>query len=139
MEQFVASNTLDNTCILKFFDLTISESKNNFLKYVWQIKIDAQHDLFLEHFPERPILPGAIVVATILNLMSKTIFKLNNCLYCCRRMEKVTFLNAITPRLSNLKLDCKFIFNNDVIIVQSVITDNSSSYFRGSFIFGKES
>ena len=71
------------------------------------VKLNAEHDIFLGHFPGSPVLPGVCIVQIIKEMLSEII---KNDLMLVKS-NSIKFLNLISP-LHNLIINFDFKFKN---------------------------
>ena len=67
--------------------------------YLFTVRIDWTHDVFNGHFPEHPVVPGALLLDLIINLNDRSNENAGQ-----SNLKNVKFLKAITPEIK--EIDC---------------------------------
>jgi 3-hydroxyacyl-[acyl-carrier-protein] dehydratase len=104
--------------------------------YVAELKINAEHPLFVGHFPGQPVVPGVCMIEIVRELLELS-------LQAKIRMQKAAyfkFLSVIDPRHDPaIKARLHYSINTDGDFdVESSFTKNETLCFKGRAVFRKE-
>jgi 3-hydroxyacyl-[acyl-carrier-protein] dehydratase len=98
------------------------------------LEIDKHHSIFEGHFPGQPVLPGAVMLQMIKEVLQNSL----NCAMCLKKADQIKFLGLIDPQINNvLKLSLSYNQDdNDLLMVKAniVFKNNISLKFKGTFI-----
>ena len=102
-------------------------------KDISEIMIDEKHDVFKGHFPDKPILPGVLMIAVIGSVLEKVTNE--------KRMmvegENIKYLSVVDPTIdSRLTVDLSLkIDENNYYEVKSALRNGEKTFmkFKGKF------
>lgn len=101
-----------------------TKDKNN---YTYSISFNEKHRIFLSHFPNNPIVPGACIIEIIRELTSQT---LNKTLYI-NLIKNVKFLNVIVPNSNKeIILETSIAENNNTFSLTAILHSKSTTYSK---------
>jgi 3-hydroxyacyl-[acyl-carrier-protein] dehydratase len=98
------------------------------------LEIDTHHSIFEGHFPGQPVLPGAIMLQMIKDVLESSLkYPIR-----LKKVDQIKFLGLIDPQINNL-LQLSLSYNQDhsgflSVIASLVFQNNTSLKFKGSFI-----
>jgi len=102
-------------------------------KYISEIIIDEKHDVFKGHFPNKPILPGVLMIAIIGSVLEKV----TNGKRMMVEGENIKYLSVVDPTVdSRLTVDLSVKINeNSYYEVKSSLLNGEKTFmkFKGKF------
>ena len=91
------------------------------------ISINADHDVFIGHFPSQPILPGVCSLQIVKEILEGSLgqsLSLDNA-------SNLKFLEIIDPNVvDKLTVNISYADKEGLLIVKSVIVDDKKSYYK---------
>jgi|FLOH01.1.fsa_nt_gi 3-hydroxyacyl-[acyl-carrier-protein] dehydratase len=86
----------------------------------FQIKLNAQHEMFIGHFPEFPLLPGVVQMELMQELLEMSIHQK----LVLSSSKNIKFLGMINPTLNNiLSVNLNWTMDQDVKLKSEIIFD----------------
>ncbi|MBP1645560.1 MAG: 3-hydroxyacyl-ACP dehydratase [Bacteroidetes bacterium] len=104
-----------------FYSINNVEIKDR-LNIKYTISFNDKHEVFLSHFPNNPIVPGACIIEIIRELISKAFNTSLNINF----IKSVKFLNIIIPN------------SNQEIIFDISLSENNNNYLVNVSIYSSE-
>jgi len=98
------------------------------------LEIDKHHSIFEGHFPGQPVLPGAVM----LQMIKEVLESLLNYAIRLKKADQIKFLGLIDPQINNvLKLSLSYNVDDSGllnVIASLIFQNNTSLKFKGVFI-----
>ena len=98
------------------------------------LEINKNNEIFIGHFPGKPLLPGACMLQIVKEILESTL----NTTFRLKKADQIKFLTLIDPRSNNilqLALSYKLADNNNIYVTANLIAQKDICFkFRGSFI-----
>src|SRR4051812_12546436 len=85
----------------------IQEQSSESTKKVYQVKVNAAHEVFQGHFPEQPVLPGVAMVY-LSRLLTQRVF--DGRTLTLKDSSQIKFLSLVDPRKTP-----EFTYTNDIV------------------------
>lgn len=110
----------------QFYKYQLIEQNDN-QSFVLKLHFNAQHEIFIGHFPNNPVVPGVTMVQLVKEVISEVLQRPIH----LENISFIKFLKVIDPRID---IDYTLIISLQTIDTKikcdAHITDESNSYFK---------
>lgn len=114
-----------------FYKITSKSEKEGAIDVI--LEVDKHHSIFEGHFPGQPVLPGAVMLQMIKEVLESSLH------YSIRlkKADQIKFLGLIDPQIDSvLKLSLSYNIDDSGllnVIASLVFQNNTSLKFKGAF------
>jgi|LakMenE01Jun11ns_1017448.scaffolds.fasta_scaffold9621778_2 3-hydroxyacyl-[acyl-carrier-protein] dehydratase len=110
----------------QFYNYQLIEQNDN-QSYVLKLHFNAQHEIFIGHFPNNPVVPGVTMVQLVKEVISEVLQKPIH----LENISLIKFLKVIDPRIDiDYTLIISLQTNDSKIKCDAHIKDEANSYFK---------
>jgi 3-hydroxyacyl-[acyl-carrier-protein] dehydratase len=114
------------------YKITSTDQKEGVINAI--LEIDKYNSIFKGHFPGQPVLPGAVMLQMIKEVLERSL----NYQIRLKKADQIKFLGLIDPQIDNvLQLSLSYSHDDkDLLRVTAsiVFKNNTSLKFKGTFI-----